>query len=157
MFWFSWCCIENDKDFERNEDPATGFLKWTDFKEKHLKSLKVYKSTFVNWKGTHFFFLCPMYVNIKPLLLSIAWILFNRVITSSLTCLTIWLKDIGWPPPKPRHLNITMLILTRNGAVKLKIKNWELNLLIHTLHRRVNKIEFRNMHCTGMTFLWKWT
>ena len=28
---FSWCCIENDTDFERNEDRATGFLKWTDF------------------------------------------------------------------------------------------------------------------------------
>ena len=32
MFWFSWCCIENDNDFERNEDRATEFLKWTDFR-----------------------------------------------------------------------------------------------------------------------------
>ena len=27
----SWCCIENDNDFEKNEDRATGLLKWTDF------------------------------------------------------------------------------------------------------------------------------
>ena len=31
----SWLCFdsaENDNDFERNEDRATVFLKWTDFK-----------------------------------------------------------------------------------------------------------------------------
>ena len=27
----SWCCIENDNNFERNEDRANGFLKWTHF------------------------------------------------------------------------------------------------------------------------------
>ena len=32
MFWFGWCCIENDHNFERNEDRATVFLKWTDFR-----------------------------------------------------------------------------------------------------------------------------
>ena len=43
------------------------------------------------------------------------------------TCFTIWLKDRGWPPPNWKNLNITILILTRNGAVKLKIKRfcWE--------------------------------
>ena len=30
MFWFSWC-IENDNNFDRNEDLATGFLIGTDF------------------------------------------------------------------------------------------------------------------------------
>ena len=42
MFWFSWCCNENDNDFERNEDRATVFLKWMDFRcslKKHLKQL----------------------------------------------------------------------------------------------------------------------
>ena len=34
MFWFSWCCIENDHNFERNEDCVTFFLKWTDFSKK---------------------------------------------------------------------------------------------------------------------------
>ena len=28
----SWCIIENDHDFERNEGCVTVFLKWTDFK-----------------------------------------------------------------------------------------------------------------------------
>ena len=28
----SWCYIENDYNFERNEDRATVFLKWTDFR-----------------------------------------------------------------------------------------------------------------------------
>ena len=30
-FDVSWCCIENDYNFERNEDRATVFLKWADF------------------------------------------------------------------------------------------------------------------------------
>ena len=30
-FDVSWCCIENYHNFERNEDRATVFLKWTDF------------------------------------------------------------------------------------------------------------------------------
>ena len=37
--WFcfdvSWCCIENYHNFERIEDHATVFLKWTDFTKKY--------------------------------------------------------------------------------------------------------------------------
>ena len=32
QYKISWCCIENDYNFERNEDRATVFLKRTDFK-----------------------------------------------------------------------------------------------------------------------------
>ena len=32
-FDVSWCCIEKYHNFERNEDCATVFLKWTDFKD----------------------------------------------------------------------------------------------------------------------------
>ena len=33
-FDVSWCCIEKYHNFERNEDRATVFLKWTDFSTK---------------------------------------------------------------------------------------------------------------------------
>ena len=34
LFWFSWCNIENDHNFEWTEDRANGFLKWIDFTSK---------------------------------------------------------------------------------------------------------------------------
>ena len=46
----SWCCIENDNDFERNEDRATVFLKWTDFS---LKFPKVPRPRFRIFLKTH--------------------------------------------------------------------------------------------------------
>ena len=33
----SWCCIETYHNFERNEDRATVFLKWTNFKKSIKK------------------------------------------------------------------------------------------------------------------------
>ena len=43
----NWCIIENDHNFERNENPAIVFLKWTDFsslerKYGELISIKIY-------------------------------------------------------------------------------------------------------------------
>ena len=35
-FDFSWCYIEKDHNFERTEDSATVFLKWTDFEQPKL-------------------------------------------------------------------------------------------------------------------------
>ena len=44
--WFcfdvSWCCIENDHNFKRNEDYATVFLKWTGF-------ICMYLFLLINW------------------------------------------------------------------------------------------------------------
>ena len=40
-FDVSWCCIENYHNFERNEDHATVFLKWRDFR-KYFKYFKIY-------------------------------------------------------------------------------------------------------------------
>ena len=35
-----WCYIENDNDFERNENRATVFLKWTDFSDLKILGLQ---------------------------------------------------------------------------------------------------------------------
>ena len=34
----NWCIIENDHNFERTEDPATVFLKWTDINDGYKRA-----------------------------------------------------------------------------------------------------------------------
>ena len=46
----SWCIIENDHNFERSEDRATLFLKWTDLNTNIKKIFwKNYNQTYVNF------------------------------------------------------------------------------------------------------------
>ena len=57
MFWFSWCCIENDNDFERNEDRTTRFLKmngWTDEIATDIPRVSLIETM---WRGLFIFLL----------------------------------------------------------------------------------------------------